>query len=73
MIGCLTETTTYYVGWTRLRPKLSGVSKKEGNGVVTKKGVHVWGKSRVREGLKLFTKTIICSDSSDKLCQQLEI
>ena len=34
---------------TNLRPKLSGVSKEEGNGVVTKKGEQVWGKSRVRE------------------------
>ena len=46
MIGCLTETTTYYVGWTRLRPKLSGVSKKEGNGVVTKKGKASLGENR---------------------------
>ena len=28
----------------RLEPKLSGVSKEKGNGVVTKKGEHVWGK-----------------------------
>ena len=30
--------------------KLSGVSKEEVNGVVTKKGEQVWGKSRFREG-----------------------
>ena len=40
----------YYIGWTRLRPKLNSVSKEEGNGVVTKKGEQVWGKPRVHEG-----------------------
>ena len=33
-----------------MRPKLSSVSKEEGNGVVTKKGEQMCGKSRVREG-----------------------
>ena len=28
---------TYYEGWTHLRPKLSGVSEEEGNGVVIEK------------------------------------
>ena len=27
-----------------MRPKLSSVSKEEGNGVVTKKGEQMWGK-----------------------------
>ena len=36
---------------TKVAPKLSGVSKEEGNGVVTeKRGKKVWGLLRVLEG-----------------------
>ena len=42
-----------------MRPKLSGVSKEDENGVVTKKGEQVWGKSRVNEGYIYFISLIV--------------
>ena len=36
--GVVTQPVKIIVGWTHLRQKLSGESKGEGNGVVTKKG-----------------------------------
>ena len=43
-----------------IRPKLSGVSKEEGNGVVTKKEREkVWGRSRVREGKIYFIFLVV--------------